>query len=106
MSDRMPSAEKVVPPCDVCGKRSTTADGTCGAYLCDDTACFFEAWDRAFAQRVTPPEAHPCGHADRVRGCGGCDPGAIEFVRDDGGPWTRIIPPAKTSIDATEETPK
>lgn len=27
---------------------------------------------------------HPCGHAERQRGCGGCDPGAVEFVIEDG----------------------
>jgi len=33
---------------------------------------------------------HPCGHASAQRGCGGCDPGAVEYVRDDGGPWRKI----------------
>lgn len=28
----------------------------------------------------------PCGHVDVVRGCGGCDPGATEFVIDDAHP--------------------
>lgn len=28
---------------------------------------------------------HPCGHRERVAGCGGCDPGAIAFVIDDTG---------------------
>ena len=40
-----------------------------------------------------------CGHDPRVRGCGGCDPGAVEFIRDDGGPWVRVSPPA---ADPTE----
>jgi hypothetical protein len=35
-------------------------------------------------------EAHPCGHIERQRGCGGCDPGAVEFVKDDDGPWRRV----------------
>ena len=26
----------------------------------------------------------PCGHESMRRGCGGCDPGAVEFVLDDG----------------------
>lgn len=32
----------------------------------------------------------PCGHFERVMGCGGCDPGAIEFVKDDDGPWQKV----------------
>lgn len=36
------------------------------------------------------PEPYPCGHTDRTAGCGGCDPGAIEFVRDDGGEWRPV----------------
>lgn len=31
-------------------------------------------------------ELPPCGHRDIQRGCGGCDPGAIEFVIDDAHP--------------------
>lgn len=27
---------------------------------------------------------HPCGHFAVERGCGGCDPGAVEFVITDG----------------------
>ena len=34
---------------------------------------------------------HPCGHVDTVRGCGGCDRGAIEYVRDDhDGVWRSV----------------
>lgn len=29
-------------------------------------------------------DCRPCGHSRLTRGCGGCDPSAIEFVRDDG----------------------
>jgi hypothetical protein len=36
------------------------------------------------------PEPYPCGHNTAQRGCGGCDPGAIEWVKDDDGPW-RIL---------------
>lgn len=37
------------------------------------------------------PEPHPCGHMERMKGCGGCDPGAIEYVRDDGSDrWVRV----------------
>lgn len=28
-------------------------------------------------------EGYPCGHENRTHGCGGCDPGAIEFVFED-----------------------
>lgn len=28
---------------------------------------------------------HYCGHVERTPGCGGCDPGAIEYVIEDGG---------------------
>jgi hypothetical protein len=28
---------------------------------------------------------HDCGHSDMQRGCGGCDPGAIEAVIDEHG---------------------
>lgn len=35
-------------------------------------------------------EPNPCGHWPAIKGCGGCDPGAVEFVRDDGGPWRRV----------------
>ena len=38
----------------------------------------------------TEDEPNPCGHSVRVKGCGGCDPGAIEWVKDDGQPWRRI----------------
>jgi hypothetical protein len=40
--------------------------------------------------RCPKVERHDCGHVERVTGCGGCDPGAIEFVKDDGGPWLRV----------------
>lgn len=39
----------------------------------------------------SPEWTNPCGHAGIERGCGGCDPGAIEFVKDDGGPWLRVL---------------
>ena len=28
-------------------------------------------------------EVYDCGHTERTKGCGGCDPGAIEYVYDD-----------------------
>lgn len=34
----------------------------------------------------------PCGHHDVVLGCGGCDPGAIEFVIDDAHPTVLRAP--------------
>lgn len=33
---------------------------------------------------VEAAEPHPCGHVAVTKGCGGCDPGAIEFVINDG----------------------
>lgn len=33
-----------------------------------------------------PADTYPCGHRHITRGCGGCDPGAIEFVIDDAAP--------------------
>lgn len=39
-----------------------------------------------------PALTYPCGHHTRTPGCGGCDPGAVEYVRDDGGPWRRTEP--------------
>lgn len=36
------------------------------------------------------PVGFDCGHLERTLGCGGCDPGAIEFVKDDDGPWRRV----------------
>lgn len=41
-------------------------------------------------------EGYPCGHATTQRGCGGCDPGAVEWVRDDDGPWRRPDPDETT----------
>lgn len=35
---------------------------------------------------------HPCGHPETVRGCGGCDPGAVEFVVDDARPGVLRAP--------------
>lgn len=34
-------------------------------------------------------DCRPCGHIRLTDGCGGCDPDAIEFVRDDGGEWRK-----------------
>lgn len=31
------------------------------------------------------PSPHPCGHWPMVRGCGGCDPSAIEYELDENG---------------------
>ena len=31
-----------------------------------------------------PDDRHPCGHTQVRAGCGGCDPGAVEFVLDNG----------------------
>lgn len=43
----------------------------------------------------TEEDAFYCGHTVRQPGCGGCDPGAIEFIRDDGGSWRRYDEAAK-----------
>ena len=51
-----------------------------------------------FARAARP--THLCGHHDRVQGCGGCDPGAVEWVRDDDGPWRR-----PTEEEAHQEAP-
>ena len=37
---------------------------------------------------------YPCGHDEITRGCGGCDPGAIEFVIEDDG-TTRPFDPKR-----------
>lgn len=47
-----------------------------------------------FVHASRDPEGHPCGHEDRTPGCGGCDPGAIEYVKDDGDPTWRKVTPA------------
>jgi hypothetical protein len=43
----------------------------------------------------TPPGYHDCGHlfGAAVPGCGGCDPGAIEFYSNDGDPTLHPWPP-------------
>lgn len=40
---------------------------------------------RADSRPVCWPERHPCGHPEATKGCGGCDPGAVEFVITDDG---------------------
>jgi len=35
-------------PCDICGGEASILDGVVGARLCQEPACFHEAWDRAF----------------------------------------------------------
>jgi hypothetical protein len=42
-------------------------------------------------------EPHPCGHAVRTRGCGGCDPGAVEFEIPDGADLSRGIEPYRVA---------
>lgn len=48
-----------------------------------------DAW-RDVKSVLEDVERHPCGHADRHAGCGGCDPAAIGFVREDGGEWKKV----------------
>ena len=45
--------------CDICGNPATTTDGIVGAYLCDETRCLDQAWDRAFAPTTRTPEESP-----------------------------------------------
>lgn len=42
-----------------------------------------QRWD---GERFVWPEelGHPCGHVEVRQGCGGCDPGAVEYVIEDG----------------------
>jgi len=40
----------------------------------------------------SPPEPYLCGHAERTPGCGGCDPGAVEFVITDDGRFRPFDP--------------
>lgn len=42
----------------------------------------------------TDTQPHPCGHEARTRGCGGCDPGAVEFVIEGDGRIVRCVWPA------------
>lgn len=41
-------------------------------------------------------ELFPCGHTTVTRGCGGCDPGAVSLVIEDGGVWRRPTPDETT----------
>ena len=60
---------------------------------------FYRAIADAFrAQRES--ERYPCGHAQMVSGCGGCDPGAIEFVLEDGSSVLRAFDPARDMIQS------
>lgn len=47
-------------------------------------------------------EPFPCGHEMRTRGCGGCDPGAIDFVIEEGGTW-RPFDPARDLLQPASE---
>lgn len=42
-----------------------------------------------------------CGHHDSQRGCGGCDPGAVEFVIDDTRPGVLRAPRADDFADGS-----
>src|SRR6478735_7781545 len=48
-----------------------------------DSTAEFVVW--VMERLTTSPEGHPCGHSERTPGCGGCDPGAVEFVITDEG---------------------
>lgn len=45
-------------------------------------------------------DMHPCGHRRVTAGCGGCDPGAIEFVIDDESPRVLRAPRPDDFTDA------
>lgn len=91
------------------------------AYLAEDTnpTTAMPAWDRDILRALLtltlrqldeptePPidflgardmstELFPCGHTAVIRGCGGCDPGAVSLVREDGGSWRRPTPSETT----------
>ena len=73
----------VLPPCRRCGQEE------CATIHMTASGHDFE-------------EPNPCGHADMVRGCGGCDPGAIEFVIHDDG-TVHKPEPHETSIHAQDD---
>lgn len=50
------------------------------------------------------PEPNPCGHAGIVRGCGGCDPSAIDFVIEDDGTTRPFDPTRDLLTPTTKET--
>lgn len=52
----------------------------------------FRAAENVADDHAARSEPAPCGHGDIVRGCGGCDPGAIEFVVTDAGILRRYDP--------------
>lgn len=58
-------------------------------------------------ERRKNDETHPCGHERRTRGCGGCDPGAVEFVIDDAQPYVlRRVCPSTSHQQRGEEAPE
>lgn len=57
-------------------------DGHAVAYY--DGKAYPIRFEKPVPATYTAEEPHPCGHTRRVWGCGGCDPGAIEYVREDG----------------------
>lgn len=57
----------------------------------EDDLPTFGVWMPHLPGAEPQAEPNPCGHAATVKGCGGCDPGAVEYVKDDGDPtWRRI----------------
>lgn len=78
-----------LPPCRICGYRF----GCCPCFHADDSPAVTPPSDGGPPPAAEDPPVFDCGHASRVAGCGGCDPSAIEFVRDDGaGTWRRYDP--------------
>lgn len=60
-----------------------------------------QRWDgRRFVWPDELPD-HPCGHLEVRPGCGGCDPGAIEWVIEDGSVvWRRVSDGDAEFLDA------
>lgn len=85
--------DPTIPPGGfICGTRVGDDDAICGTPV-ESEPC--------------PEHAprHPCGHDEIERGCGGCDPSAIEFVIADDGtarpfdPSRDLQPPAPVARD-------
>jgi hypothetical protein len=48
-------------------------------------------------------EPYPCGHLVRTKGCGGCDPGAVEFEIPDGADLSRGVEPYRVAPEKAEK---
>lgn len=65
--------------------------------LCDewDALSKGETGTTARIRQAATVERYPCGHDTPETGCGGCDPGAIEYVIEDGTATLRPYDPAQ-----------